>query len=34
VPSRACIAQELERPDDSLEELERYYGEAYSAGLY
>ena len=34
VPSRACIAQQLERPDDSLEELERYYGEAYSAGLY
>ena len=34
VPSRACIAQRLERPDESLEELERYYGEAYSAGLY
>ena len=34
VPSRACIAQQLERPNDSLEELERYYGEAYSAGLY
>src|SRR6476620_4662234 len=34
VPSRACIAQQLERPDDSLEELERYYGEAYSGGLY
>jgi PPOX class probable FMN-dependent enzyme len=34
VPSRACIAQQLERPNDSIEELERYYGEAYSAGLY
>ena len=34
VPSRACIAQQLERPNDSLEQLERYYGEAYSAGLY
>jgi PPOX class probable FMN-dependent enzyme len=34
VPSRACIAQQLERPNDSIEELERYYGEAYRAGLY
>ena len=34
VPSRACIAQQLERPNDSIEELERYYGEAYAAGLY
>jgi uncharacterized protein len=34
VPSRACIAQQLERPSNSLEDLERHYGEAYSAGLY
>jgi PPOX class probable FMN-dependent enzyme len=34
VPSRACIAHELERPNETIEELERYYGEAYSAGLY
>jgi uncharacterized protein len=34
VPSRACIAQQLERPDESIEELERYYGDAYLAGLY
>ena len=34
VPSRARIAKALERPDDSIEELERYYGEAYADGLY
>jgi PPOX class probable FMN-dependent enzyme len=34
VPSRARIAQRLERPEDSLDELERYYGSAYAAGLY
>ena len=34
VPSRPRIAQRLERPDDSLEELERYYGPAYEKGLY
>lgn len=34
VPSRAHIAQQLERSDESIEELERYYGEAYSARLY
>ena len=34
VPSRACIAQLLERPNESIEELERYYGDAYAAGLY
>jgi PPOX class probable FMN-dependent enzyme len=33
-PSRARIAKVLERPDDSMEELERYYGEAYANGLY
>ncbi|MFC4951173.1 pyridoxamine 5'-phosphate oxidase family protein [Pseudonocardia sp. GCM10023141] len=34
VPSRPRIAQQLERPDASLEELERYYGAAYAEGLY
>ena len=34
VPSRARIAQQLERPSESIEELERYYGAAYSARLY
>jgi len=34
VPSRARIAQALERPEDSLEELERYYGPEYAAKLY
>lgn len=34
VPSRASIAQQLERPDESLEDLERYYGEAYAQHLY
>lgn len=34
VPSRARIAQQLERPDESIEDLERYYGAAYSARLY
>ena len=34
VPSRASIAQQLERPSESIEELERYYGEAYSARIY
>ena len=34
VPSKAQIAQCLERPDDSLEELQRYYGPAYAGGLY
>jgi PPOX class probable FMN-dependent enzyme len=34
VPSRAQIAQRLERPDDSLEELEAYYDPAYAEGLY
>ena len=33
VPSRAQIAQQ-ERPEDSIAELERYYGAAYAAGLY
>lgn len=34
LPSRAEIARAVERPEDSLEELERYYGPAYAAGLY
>jgi PPOX class probable FMN-dependent enzyme len=34
VPSRPRIAQRLERPDESLEQLESYYGEQYTAGLY
>jgi uncharacterized protein len=34
LPSRAVIAQALERPDDSLEELQRYYGPDYEKGLY
>jgi PPOX class probable FMN-dependent enzyme len=33
VPPRAVIAQ-TERPDQSLADLERYYGEQYRAGLY
>ncbi|MGH3768793.1 MAG: pyridoxamine 5'-phosphate oxidase family protein [Pseudonocardiaceae bacterium] len=34
VPSKAQIAQCLERPGDTLEDLQRYYGPAYAAGLY
>jgi uncharacterized protein len=34
VPSRAVIAQAIERPEDSLDELERYYGPQYADGLY
>ena len=34
VGSRPEIAKALERPEDSIEELERYYGEQYSTGLY
>jgi PPOX class probable FMN-dependent enzyme len=34
VPSRARIAQRQERPDESLEALEAYYGPGYAAGLY
>lgn len=34
-PSRAVIAKALERPDESLEEIEAYYEESrYSRGLY
>ncbi|WP_116450759.1 pyridoxamine 5'-phosphate oxidase family protein [Blastococcus litoris] len=34
VPSRARIAQRLERPDEPLAQLEAYYGPGYAAGLY
>jgi uncharacterized protein len=34
VPPRARIAHALERRDEKLEDLERYYGEQYAAGLY
>jgi PPOX class probable FMN-dependent enzyme len=34
VASRPKIAQALERPDTPLEELETYYGDRYSSGLY
>lgn len=34
VPGRAVLAKELERPDDDLEELERYYGPTYGERLY
>jgi len=34
VPSRAAISKALERKDQSLAELEGYYGERYSKGLY
>jgi PPOX class probable FMN-dependent enzyme len=34
VPSRPRISKTLERPDDSMAELERYYGPAYGTKLY
>ncbi|NMD57455.1 MULTISPECIES: MSMEG_1061 family FMN-dependent PPOX-type flavoprotein [Tsukamurella] len=34
VPRRAVIAKTLERPEDSLEELDRYYGAGYGRELY
>ena len=34
LPSRARIAQKLERPEDSLERLEAYYGPSYADQLY
>ncbi|MER6990234.1 pyridoxamine 5'-phosphate oxidase family protein [Saccharopolyspora hirsuta] len=34
VPSRPQLAKLLERPDDSLAELERYYGDQYANHLY
>jgi len=34
VPSKAQIARCLERPDQTLEELQRYYGPGYASKLY
>jgi len=34
VPSKAQIAKRLERPDETLEHLQHYYGPAYAARLY
>lgn len=34
VPRRAVLAQQLERPDDSIEELDAYYGPSYEERLY
>lgn len=34
VPRRAVVAQRLERPDESLEQLDAYYGPAYADKLY
>jgi len=34
LPSRAVISKTLERPDASLDELNRYYGPDYEKGLY
>lgn len=34
VPSRPRIAKMVDRPDEPLEELERYYGEEYTRKLY
>jgi PPOX class probable FMN-dependent enzyme len=33
-PRRAIIAKALERPDDSLEDLDEYYGPAYAERIY
>lgn len=34
VPRRAVVAQRLERPDETLEALDAYYGPSYADGLY
>ena len=34
VPSRAVIAKALERPEEDLADIERYYGPSYADGLY
>lgn len=34
VPRRAVLAQRLERPDDTIEELDAYYGPSYEERLY
>lgn len=33
-PPRARIAKALERPDEALDDIERYYGPSYAEGLY
>ena len=33
-PSRPMIAKEMERPEDDMAELERYYGPAYEKTIY
>ena len=34
VPRRAVLAQQLERPDSSVEELDAYYGPSYAENIY
>ncbi|WP_409494038.1 pyridoxamine 5'-phosphate oxidase family protein [Amycolatopsis sp. cmx-11-12] len=34
MPSRAVIAKTFERPEETVADLEAYYGPAYAAGLY
>ena len=34
LPSRACIAKSVERTEETLEDLERYYGPEYANRLY
>ncbi len=34
VPRRAVLAQKLERPENTVEELDEYYGASYADGLY
>jgi hypothetical protein len=34
VPKRPVIAHTLERPEETLEDLERHYGPAYAEKLY
>jgi PPOX class probable FMN-dependent enzyme len=34
LPSRACIAKSLERTEETVEDLERYYGPEYASRLY
>ena len=34
VPRRAVLAQRLERPEATIEELDEYYGPSYADGLY
>lgn len=34
VPRRAVLAQRLERPESTVEELDEYYGPSYAEGIY